>query len=618
MSFSRSKINRVISVVRYHRPAQLIYRLAARLERIRLVKTKGGRYARPFCGPVSFRPLDGETSQFAVDAYCVKNGLEPSDSSKIRNAVAAGNFTLLNETKSLGNPIDWRCASVGATHLWQFNLHYNEFLYGCVADSTNEEASEVCLSVLRDWIESNPVSNNRVHRDAWHPFCVSRRLKAWFVLLSRFDRCADVGDILASAVRQADFLSNHLEEDLGGNHLIENLRTLALASWCLDCSETKQWLEILNRRIPIEIEKQILGSGEHFELSPFYHCEMLDAFLDIASACRETCPTLAQQCSSVAQRMATFANAMRHPNGELPLFSDGTTLASEQLDRLISRAQTSGAKSSTEPSIGGALVGDYWIYRNGGDFLIWDAGQFGPDHLPAHGHSDLLGFEASIGGSKFIVDTGTFEYNEGPIRDVVRATASHNCLEIDSLNQCDVYSRFRLGHRGRVDKTETGSNDNLWWATARHNAYRDIGVPFVHRLIACGSSFWLIVDWFSCNKPHSVVSHLHFAPDVSLSLCNGHVQANIRSRDVFIYPLGKLKSVDIEHSKYFPKMGEEVASSKLVQRCDATPPHFAVGWLFQLSSDPEPEIEFDGQFDSDGKIAFSLSGFDTTFRWQQT
>ena len=109
---------------------------------------------------------------------------------------------------------------------------------------------------------------------------------------------------------------------------------------------------------------------------------------------------------------------------------------------------------------------------NESDCLIWDAGQFAPDHLPAHGHSDLLGFEASLGGKLFLVDTGTFEYNEGPVRDAVRATSSHNCMEIDGLNQCDVYSRFRLGHRGRVDGFRFGDYRNFCWATASHNAYR--------------------------------------------------------------------------------------------------------------------------------------------------
>ena len=60
MNFSRSKINRLVSVLRYHRPSQLFHRLLSRLERLRLSKFGGGRFAQPYRGEVEFHPLDAD------------------------------------------------------------------------------------------------------------------------------------------------------------------------------------------------------------------------------------------------------------------------------------------------------------------------------------------------------------------------------------------------------------------------------------------------------------------------------------------------------------------------------------------------------------------------------
>ena len=158
-------------------------------------------------------------------------------------------------------------------------------------------------------------------------------------------------------------------------------------------------------------------------------------------------------------------------------------------------------------------VGDYWVYRDGGDFFLFDAGPVGPDHLPAHAHADLLGFEASLSGRRLFVDSGVFNYQDDSTRRWCRSSAAHNVLVVDGEDQCDAWSRFRMGRRGWPRGFESGRTEDFHWARAEHNAYRHLGVPCVGRWVGCrGSGPWFCVDWARGTGQHEISSRLHIHP----------------------------------------------------------------------------------------------------------
>ena len=77
--------------------------------------------------------------------------------------------------------------------------------------------------------------------------------------------------LLGSLARQLRFLERNLELDLGGNHLIKNIKALLWAGRFFENGEAARWQakgETLLRR---ELEEQILADGMHYERSPAYH-----------------------------------------------------------------------------------------------------------------------------------------------------------------------------------------------------------------------------------------------------------------------------------------------------------------------------------------------------------
>ena len=66
---------------------------------------------------------------------------------------AAGIFTFLNDTRPLGDPIDWRAEH--ASQLWRYHLHYFDYLPDLVLAGAAEDG----LSLMGDWMTRVPLAH---------------------------------------------------------------------------------------------------------------------------------------------------------------------------------------------------------------------------------------------------------------------------------------------------------------------------------------------------------------------------------------------------------------------------------------------------------------------------
>jgi uncharacterized heparinase superfamily protein len=400
--------------------------------------------------------------------------------------------------------------------------------------------------------------------------------------------------VARSVLAQAAFLSRRLETDLGGNHLLENLRALALAGVACDDDTGRRWLKQVSRLLPRECRRQVLAHGEHFERSPMYHWQMIDVLSDIRDVTVRRSLPLSTLCGELVERMERFATKLLHPDGEIPLLGDsvfGDVPASVQT---CSRSGITVNRVAADFSA--RRIGDYWSFRSGADFLLLDAGPVGADHLPAHAHADLLTLEASVGGRRLFVDSGTFDYEDGAMRQYCRSTAAHNTLEIDGQNQCDVWSRFRMGRRGWPGRLQFGETDGFAWARTTHNAYRHLRIPTVGRWIACRPEFpWLIVDWALGTGTHQLTNRLHLHPDVRVrSQTSQGVRLELGDASYFVTGLGPGR-LAIAEGWYCPEFGCRIRNAVLQWDVACRLPA-AVGWC--LSREPigmAPTLEVTSQ-----------------------
>lgn len=498
---ARIFVERWRHILKYHRPAQLLRRAGYRL-----------RDALPTKIPSVMPSLELRRHSAAV----------PGFSNERLQELIHGRVTLLNQTREISCPVDWNLLDRGnVSPLWRFHLHYHEYLLEIAGEAAGWP---VVREVLSSWRRRFGSDRDRF---AWHPYCISRRIPVWAALLSLPGVIeSERPELVACLAQQSRWLFGRLERDIGGNHLWENARALVIAGCLFDGSEATRWLTVGRSLLEQCLREQLLPWGEHYERSPMYQWDLARGLDEAAHWIEPLDHRAATAWRATAGRMIRFLDAIRHPDGGIPLFGDSTmdvvgsgkwAEGSGRKRETANRRQRQRTRRFSGPRPLSHWVGEYYVHREGGHQLIFDAGDMGPDHLPAHAHADLLGFELSAFGRRLFVDSGVFSYSGEP-RNRFRGTRAHNVCVVDEAPLADVWSSFRMGRRGHVVGRSSGRCEHGCWVVASHDAYRSIGIPVARRvwLLADGGP-WHCVDVVTIedHREHRLESLLHLAPDYS-------------------------------------------------------------------------------------------------------
>lgn len=563
--------------LRYYRAGQIFARLAA-AARKRSARARRERILR-------LPALEPQGQRLELSA-------PPVSSARLIHRSDRASLEILGCSVALSRPLDWQSLDAAApTRLWRFHLHYHEFLEnGLCEDSETDPAAH--WEFIDAWIDTFGGRAPEAVGDAWHPYVISRRIPVWVRLFQNRPPPEPMRQrLVASLAAQARWLAENLEWDVRGNHLLQNLRGLAVAGAFFSGLEADGWLRRVGAILPDQLREQILPHGEHFERAPAYHIDMLLALADIRAAGRGT---WASQLEEPIARMARFLSEIVHPDGQIPLFGD-STLDQYPAPQEVLAALGVGAPSANDDRERSGRVGEYWTFRNKGDYIIFDAGPVGPDHLPAHAHADLLTLEASWHGSRLFVDGGVADYDDTPERAFCRSTAAHNVMQIDGVNQCDVWSRFRMGRRGWPETLRFGQDGPFHWAWSAHNSYRFLGVPRVGRLIICiAEGPWIVFDWAEGRGVHRFVNRLRLGPDWNVSNQEGSHLTVTDGRESLTVQTFPETAIRCQPSRYYPLFGRHIQVIALEQEWQACPP-FASGWMISRSRDETPAVEVHGR-----------------------
>jgi uncharacterized heparinase superfamily protein len=474
-------------------------------------------------------------------------GLTEAD--EIRALVAAwqqGTPAYLNTSVAVGWPPRW--AASGASQLWRYHLHY--FDEAPLLAQGDEEAHDVLRTLVSHWIGEVP-SGSRAHRDAWHPYVVSLRLANWLLAWLYAPDLFGGDQRFADSVREhAVFLSANLETDVGGNHLLKNLKALALAGACWPA-----WHPDRATLAPFAIAfaEQTLVDGVHYERSPMYHCQVLGDALEVLLVLRATGQTPPESFLADVARMVGALRVLTHPDRDIALLSDsafGMSFAPSALHAawsdllgtpageasalrhrpllgherpLLTRPRTEAADLPDGPIVvhatrhadthSGIVALDTARVR-----VIADVGALCPDELPAHAHADTFTFELSLDGIRFVVDAGVDEYAPGPWRAYYRSTRAHNTVAIDGEDSSECWGSFRAARRAHVRHARLTTRDGWQTLTAQHDGYRRLPMPAMHgrtfSLHECG--VLVVRDDVAGSGTHRVERFLHLHPDTEI------------------------------------------------------------------------------------------------------
>jgi uncharacterized heparinase superfamily protein len=417
---------------------------------------------------------------------------------------------ILERTVSLSPRIDWRWPREHpGTRLDRLTLHYHEWA---------EALDDVELRhALRDWIEGNPPYAPGYWRDAWNSYAVSIRGVVWLqqIAARRGRLSPELEATLArSIVAQVRFLIGNLELDIGGNHLVRNVKALLWAARAFNGPEAEAWGRRGVALLTATVLPQILADGVHFELSPAYHAQVLGDLLECLSVLPEG--EARDRLRETVDRMAQALADLTHPDGHVSLFNDGGLHMAYAPSAILGVHRRLGGGWVHPRPVAAMRDAGYFTSRTEDDLVVVDCGRLGPDELPAHAHGDALAFEWSLSGVRLVVDAGVLEY-QGPMRAWSRATRSHNTVTLDDLDQAEFWAEFRMARRPGVTVVSYVSDGPGFVLTGRHDGYAHLaGAPIHERRFSVRPDRIAVADEIRGGAGQGAQARLLLHPDVAI------------------------------------------------------------------------------------------------------
>lgn len=460
---------------------------------------------------------------------------------------------LLGRTLTFRDGIDWSAPGPGPEHqLARMTLHYMQW--------TERADDELFGEAVESWIAAAGEPGPGAWRDSWNAYALSLRAVAWMDGMTR--RGVSPAGAEASLARQIRHLAAHLETDLGGNHLVKNLRALIRAGAFFEGPEAAGWRTLALRHLPGVLAGQILPDGVHAERSPSYLAQVYADLLDCRLALGGAVPTALDDALG---RMAQAIADLRHPDGGSALFNDaGLAMAEAPAACLAAHARLTGAAPDARAAFAFPDAG-YFGRRDGDDLLLIDCGRLAPDDLPAHGHGDLLSVEWSVGGRRIIVDQGVFEYVAGPRRAAARAAASHNTPCPEGADMAEFFAAFRMGRRPTPELRHWRGEGAESLFEGSHDGFRHLpDAPRPVRRISAGPGRLTITDRMEGNRRCATRIGFLLHPDVTVAAGDSLFRLTVGAVVIDMAISGAAASV--EPAVWWPDLGVEIATRRIVVR----------------------------------------------------
>lgn len=464
-------------------------------------------------------------------------------------------FTFLSRTITMRGGVDWTAPGPGPhDQLWRMCLHYMEYL---------EEVDDAAfIALVESWIAANPSPRPGAWRDSYNSYALSIRVVVWMQQLAR--RAEGLPEdfsarVVASLAGQLRFLERNLETDIGGNHLVKNVKALIWASAFFTGRDAARWRATGLRLLAGLIAEQVLPDGMHDERSPSYHAQVFADLLECRLALGAD--PLGGALDAALARMAQAGADLVHPDGLVPLFNDAGLSMAYAPGECLAAYEALVGPAPTPRSVFAFPDAGYYGLRHGDTLFLADCGPIAPDALVAHAHGDVLSFEWSVGGRRMIVDQGVYEYVAGARRQAARAASSHNTLALDGADQADFFGAFRCGRRPRVSVLAYEARPDGFLLEGTHDGFAHLpGRPRHVRRFEARAERIVIEDRIEGRTARAASIAFLLHPDCAVQLAGS--RASLRSGDAAA-TLDCSAPLALEPAVWWPDMGVERATHRL-------------------------------------------------------
>jgi uncharacterized heparinase superfamily protein len=502
-----------------------------------------------------------------------------------------GSIEFTNESLEIGSreSISWDAASIdGQPLMWRLKLTGFEFLpWAFLGYSDESDASDELVqtydSWLLDWVKYASIDEENYLRHNWIPHAVSLRLLngiRYLVWRNSEPDSVFSEEFARELYKNALFLRNHVEYDIGGNHLAENATALVIAGAFFDEDSWKEYgCEVLKE----VCEEQFLPDGGHFERSPMYHIQVLRRILTVIDLLGEQRET--GRLWQTAEKAVSYLRAIRPPDNRIPLLNDAVYCEQWPLEDCLRYAENLGIK----PASGSCSESGYYWLGSGPTKLLVDAGDVGPAHLPAHSHNDLLSILFWVDGSPILTDTGTYEYTGTERRRYARSVEAHNTVQVGDQEPIDIGGSYLMGRRTSPESVYL--SDGVEYFVGEYRSHPSKREGYRHqRSIYTADDWWFVWDITDGGLDSTAKSRLHLHPDIEIKSRDESASYSLspagESEKVWLHIINN-PNVETSKSPYFPEFGREIMRDEIVIKSTTEQ---AFGYVI-TTSQTQPEVQ---------------------------
>lgn len=395
----------------------------------------------------------------------------------------------------------WDDRSLG--DLWRYNLNYMDFIL--------QPAMDVAQGMR--WICSfaDNITRNSIAAD---PYPISLRGINWIKFVSvHWSGLTDEmrRDVDTSLYSQYRILYQRPERHLLANHYLENGFSLLFAAVYF---RDKDFWNRARQITEQQLKEQIMSDGAHYELSPMYHCIILERLLDCCNLLSNVddglFPSLCEyrnMLRETASKMLAWLDAIAVGGNSIPLLND----SANGIALLPNQIREYAARLGLEWNCGALGESGYrHIVRSQYDAVL-DMAQLGVSYNLGHAHADSSTFLLWVNGRELLVDTGTSTYNNCERRSYERSTRAHNAVVVDNTDSSKVWGAFRCAQRAQVTIEKDGPDV----FQISHNGYVNKGI-LSRRTFVCDENRMVVKDVLTGCSKSIAYAYFHLSPEVEV------------------------------------------------------------------------------------------------------
>lgn len=432
----------------------------------------------------------------------------------------------------------------------------------------DERYAAATRDILDEWIEGNPYAltvNWAVTMEA------ALRILTWSWLLGALGRSDSWREerfrsrFLRALWLHGDYTSRHLERsDVNGNHFTSNAAGLVFAGLLFDHA---RWADDGWRLLREELPRQVYPDGVDFEASAAYHRLVGELFALPALYREQHGLDVPHDYRRQLDAMARVTLALTGPDGLAPTWGDTDDARALPLDGRPPRDHSGfpellGVRGPRGTSAAFPHGGVY-VLGQGSDQVVIDCGPVGLAGRGGHGHNDCLSFEASLGGSRVFVDSGSFVYTRDPAaRNAFRSTRAHNTPAVDGEEQNRIPESLWLL---ADDAKPTPLVTEPFRFRGTHSGYERLPMPVRPiRTIALDPDLHAlaVADTFEGIGSHRIEVPFHLAPGL---VPDAPAAAEVRIGGLVLRWRGAW-ACDVEDTWFSPSYGTRLQTRRIVFR----------------------------------------------------